>query len=69
MILKNKLEPPNEGYALSKIVTTRLYISQEDPTFLYKLSPIIYTDCSHLIPALIDKIHIANMTYKTIVNI
>lgn len=68
MILTGELEPTNEGYALAKIVTARLcqYISQEDPEYQYKtLIPCnIYgrfdkfdPERSHLIPAIIYKIH------------
>jgi GDP-L-fucose synthase len=71
-ILKGELEPTNEGYALAKIVTTRLceYIVKEDPTFQYKtvipcnlygrydkFSP----KHSHMIPAVIKKIHDAQL--------
>ncbi len=80
MILKGELEPTNEGYALSKIVTARLclYISQDDPTFLYKtvIPCNLYgrhdkfdPNYSHLIPAIIHKIHTAKKTQKTMVTI
>lgn len=38
LILKGELEPTNEGYAIAKIVTTRLceYINKEDDYFQYK---------------------------------
>ncbi len=67
-ILKGELEPTNEGYALAKIVTTRLceYIVKENPIYNYKtvipcnlygrydkFSP----KHSHMIPAVIKKIH------------
>lgn len=67
-ILKGELEPTNEGYALAKIVATRLceYIVKEDPSFKYKT--IIPCNLygrydkfspkhSHMIPAVIKKIH------------
>ena len=68
MILTSELEPTNEGYALAKIVALRLckYIRREDPTFLYKtLIPCnLYGEydkfdphSSHLLPAIIHKIH------------
>lgn len=68
MILKGELEPTNEGYALAKIAVMRLceYISREDPDFSYKtIIPCnIYGRFdkfdplnSHLIPAIIDKVH------------
>lgn len=68
LILKGELEPTNEAYALSKIITARLcdYIRREDPSFRYKtlipcnlygrhdkFDPVH----SHLIPAIIHKIH------------
>jgi GDP-L-fucose synthase len=64
MVLKGELEPTNEGYALSKIVTARLceYIMQEDNSYQYKtLIPCnLYgrhdkfdPKHSHLIPAII----------------
>lgn len=68
MVLKGELEPTNEGYALAKVVTARLceYISREQPDFHYKtLIPCnLYgrhdkfdPANSHLIPAIIHKIH------------
>ena len=70
MVLTGELEPTNEGYALAKIVTSRLceYVSRETPQFAYKtLIPCnLYGRWdkfdpahSHLIPAIIHKIHIA----------
>lgn len=68
MILDGGLEPTNEGYALAKIVTARLcdYISRQDENYHYKtiipcnlygrydkFSPAD----SHLIPAIIHKLH------------
>lgn len=68
MVLKGELEPTNEGYALAKVVTARLceYISREDSTCRYKtLIPCnVYgrhdkfdPAHSHLVPAIIHKIH------------
>lgn len=68
MVLKGELEPTNEGYALAKVVTARLceYIMREDPGFQYKtLIPCnLYgrhdkfdPANSHLIPAIIHKLH------------
>lgn len=68
MILQGELEPTNEGYALAKIMTERLcrYINSEDPEYFYKtLIPCnLYgrydkfePEHSHLIPAIIHKIH------------
>ena len=68
MVLKGELEPTNEGYALAKIITARLceYIMREDDSCQYKtLIPCnlygrydkfdpVY---SHLVPAIIYKIH------------
>lgn len=70
LVLKGELEPTNEGYALAKIVTARLcdYIRQEDGAYQYKtLIPCnLYgrhdkfdPAHSHLIPAIIHKVHLA----------
>jgi GDP-L-fucose synthase len=70
LILKGELEPTNEAYALAKITTARLgeYLGRQDTVFrcktlipcnLYgrhdKFDPIH----SHLIPAVIHKLHLA----------
>jgi len=68
LVLKGELEPTNEGYALAKVVTARLcdYIMREDERFQYKtLIPCnIYGRYdkfdpahSHLVPAIIHKVH------------
>ncbi len=68
MILSGELEPTNEGYAIAKILATRLcqYIRREDAAFQYKtLIPCnLYgrhdkfnPEQSHLVPAVIHKIH------------
>lgn len=68
LVLKGELEPTNEGYALAKVVTARLcdYITREDGSFQYKtLIPCnIYGRYdkfdpahSHLVPAIIHKVH------------
>ncbi len=68
MILTGPLEPTNEGYALAKIVVQRLcdYIHREESDFQYKtLVPsnlygrgdTFSPKRSHLIPAVIRKIH------------
>ena len=73
MVLTGELEPTNEGYALAKIVAARLcdYISREDASFQYKtLIPCnIYgrhdkfdPGHSHMVPAVIDKIHRAMLS-------
>ena len=71
MILKGELETTNEGYALAKIVVSRLcaYISSENSEYQYKtLIPCnLYgrwdkfsPKNSHMIPAVIRKIYLAN---------
>ncbi|MDD2774395.1 MAG: GDP-L-fucose synthase [Gallionella sp.] len=68
LVLKGELEPTNEGYALAKVMTARLcdYIMREDATYQYKtLIPCnIYgrhdkfdPAHSHLVPAIIHKVH------------
>lgn len=68
MVLTGELEPTNEGYAIAKVTTARLcdYITREDPTFQYKtLIPCnLYgrfdkfdPKHSHLVPAIILKVH------------
>lgn len=68
LILQGELEPTNEGYALAKIFATRLceYIHRETPGAHYKtLIPCnLYgrhdkfePEHSHLIPAIIHKLH------------
>jgi GDP-L-fucose synthase len=70
MILQGALEPTNEGYAIAKIFALRLceYIRREDPNFLYKtlipcnlFGPYDTFDpqTSHLLPAIIRKVHAA----------
>ncbi len=80
MILTGALEPTNEGYALAKIVTTRLceYISREDANKNYKTvipcnlyGPYDKYDPSnsHMIPAVIHKLHEAKENGVKIVDI
>ncbi|MGZ8261459.1 MAG: NAD-dependent epimerase/dehydratase family protein, partial [Methylotenera sp.] len=80
MVLKGELEPTNEGYALAKVVTARLcdYIMREDNTYQYKtLIPCnIYgrndkfdPAYSHLVPAIIHKVHLAKQSGQKIVEI
>lgn len=80
MVLKGELEPTNEGYALAKVVTARLceYIMREDANVQYKtLIPCnLYGRYdkfdpahSHLIPAIIHKVHQAKLTGQKTVNI
>ena len=80
LILQGELEPTNEAYALAKIVSTRLceYIVREDSTKNYKT--IIPCNLygrhdkygktnSHLIPAVIRKIHEAKVVGSKTVSI
>ena len=80
LILKGELEPTNEGYAIAKIFSTRLceFIRREDPTYQYKtLIPCnlygLYDkfdpNKSHLVPAIIHKIHQAKISNKPSVEI
>jgi GDP-L-fucose synthase len=80
MVLKGELEPTNEGYALAKVVTARLgeYIMREDASFQYKtLIPCnLYgrhdkfdPAHSHLIPAIIHKVHQARQSGQAAVEI
>jgi len=80
MILTGALEPTNEGYALAKIMATRLceYIVREDPQAQYKtLIPCnLYgphdkfdPKHSHLIPAIIHKVHQARVNGDATVEI
>lgn len=73
MILTGELEPTNEGYALAKIIAARLceYISREDDSYQYKtIIPCnIYGRYdkfepahSHMVPAVIYKIHQAKLS-------
>lgn len=68
MVLSGELEPTNEGYAIAKILATRLcqYIRHEDASLQYKtLIPCnLYgrhdkfdPAQSHLVPAIIHKVH------------
>nr|WP_309501677.1 GDP-L-fucose synthase [uncultured Roseovarius sp.] len=70
MILSAPLEPTNEGYALAKIMAMRLceYIRREDPGAqfktlipcnLYGLHDKFDPKHSHLVPAILHKLHLA----------
>lgn len=70
MVLQGELEPTNEGYALAKVTAARLcdYIHREDGQYHYKtLVPCnVYGKydkfdpaSSHMIPAVIHKMHVA----------
>ena len=72
LILKGELEPTNEGYAIAKVYTQRLaeYIHREDTMYNYKtLIPCnLYGKWdkfdpihSHMLPAVIRKIHKAKV--------
>lgn len=80
MVLKGELEPTNEGYALAKVVTARLcdYVMREDASFQYKtLIPCnLYGRYdkfdpahSHLVPAIIHKVHQAKQSGQATVEI
>ncbi|NOS97703.1 MAG: GDP-L-fucose synthase [Methylotenera sp.] len=80
MILKGELEPTNEGYALAKVITARLcdYIMREDASYQYKtLIPCnLYgrhdkfdPAHSHLLPAIIHKVHQAKQSNQKSVEI
>ncbi|QWD09479.1 GDP-L-fucose synthase [Polynucleobacter paneuropaeus] len=80
LILKGELEPTNEGYALAKIFALRLceYLHKEDASLQYKT----FIPCnlygrfdkfdpkhSHLIPAIIHKVHLAKVNNEKTVEI
>lgn len=80
MVLQGELEPTNEGYALAKIAVARLceYIGRENPDFAYKtLIPCnLYgrhdkfePGVSHLVPAIIHKVHEAQQSGRESVEI
>lgn len=80
MVLQGELEPTNEGYALAKIVVTRLceYVRREQPALLYKtMIPCnlygrfdkFVPESSHLIPAVVRKVHEAKESGASSVDI
>ncbi|MGC9331190.1 MAG: NAD-dependent epimerase/dehydratase family protein [Bacteroidales bacterium] len=80
MILSGELEPTNEGYALAKIFTQRLcsYINRQFDAFNYKtvIPCNLYgkydtfdPEHSHMIPAVIRKIHAAKIHAQKTVEI
>ena len=80
MVLKGEFEKTNEGFALAKIISLKLceYISKENKSYNYKtLIPCnIYghhdnfdLNSSHLIPAIINKIHKAKKYNESTVEI
>lgn len=79
-ILQGELEPTNEGYALAKIISTRLcqYISKEDSSKNYKtVIPCnlfgrydkFDSEKSHLIPSVIRKLHEAKIQNNPVIDI
>jgi GDP-L-fucose synthase len=79
-ILAGLLEPTNEGYALAKIAVAKLceYISNEESSLSYKtvIPCNIYgrhdsfdKERSHLVPAIIEKIHAAKKSGAGVVEI
>ncbi len=75
ILMSGKLEPTNEGYALSKIFSLKLcnMISKNNPSFIYKtIIPCnlfgkydnFNENTSHLLPAIIEKTHMAIMNRK-----
>ncbi|OOG67791.1 GDP-fucose synthetase [Sinorhizobium sp. A49] len=79
-VLSGTLEPTNEGYALAKCAVARLceYVTRETPQFDYKTiipcnlyGPFDKFDpgVSHLIPAIIHKVHVAKLRGETSVEI
>lgn len=80
LVLKGELEPTNEGYAIAKIAAQRLceYINKEDSSYQYKtLIPCnLYgrhdkfdPKNSHMIPAVISKLHNAKIQKLPVVDI
>lgn len=80
LILKGELEPTNEGYAIAKVVATRLceYIVKENPELQYKtIIPCnLYgkydkfsTENSHMVPAVIKKIYEAKQNNATEIDV
>ncbi len=80
MILNGELEPTNEGYAIAKIVVSKLceYVSLEDknkiyrtiiPCNLYGRYDNFEPKRSHLLPAIIKKVHDAKVEGKKTVTV
>lgn len=80
LILKGELEPTNEGYAIAKVTSTRLceYINREDDSYNYKtvIPCNLYGKYdkfdpkhSHMLPAVIKKIHEAKVDNKKEIDI
>ena len=78
-LMKGKLEPTNEPYAIAKLFTTKLcqYINKESanrnfktliPCNIYGKFDNFLPETSHLIPAIIQKIHAAKLeNHRTVV--
>jgi len=80
LVLKGELEPTNEGYALAKITSTRLceYVNKEDSSCQYKtvIPCNLYgrydkfdPKHSHMLPAVIKKIHEAKVNHQATLDI
>lgn len=80
LILKGELEPTNEGYAIAKVVATRLceYIVKENPALQYKtvIPCNLYgkydkftPEHSHMVPAVIKKIYEAKQNNASEIDI
>ncbi|CAA6819141.1 MAG: NAD-dependent epimerase/dehydratase family protein [uncultured Sulfurovum sp.] len=80
LILRGELEPTNEGYAIAKITSTRLceYINKEDsscqyktviPCNLYGRYDKFNPKHSHMLPAVIKKIHEAKVNKQSTLDI
>lgn len=80
LVLSGELEPTNEGYALAKITSTRLceYINKEDNSCHYKtiISCNLYGKYdkfdpkhSHMLPAVIKKVHEAKINNQSSIDI
>lgn len=79
-IFAGKFEETNEGYAIAKCAVSRLcnYINREDNSFNYKtlipcnlygLYDSFSPEKSHLIPAIIHKLHLAKINNKQEIDI
>jgi len=80
LILRGELEPTNEGYAIAKVMATRLceYINKEDNSYNYKtvIPCNLYgrydkfdPKHSHMLPAVVKKIHEAKVADAKIIDI
>ncbi|MEH6627061.1 MAG: GDP-L-fucose synthase [Motiliproteus sp.] len=79
LILKGELEPTNEGYAVAKVAVAKLceYLSQQHGAYYRTLIPCnlygfwdnFHPQRSHMIPAVIRKIHEAKLSNQPQVEI